>query len=236
MNGVRALLFDTFGTLVDWRGGMTAHLASWGEAHGVRADWPGLVDAWRADYPTSLDRVRRGERAWANLDVLHRESFERLAPRFGIPAQSDEKLNALARFWHDLPAWPDVVGGLSRLKPRYMIAPLSNGHVALLVSLSKSLGLPWDMVFGADLFRHYKPDPETYLGAAALFGCAPNEAMMVAAHPSDLAGAARYGLRTCHVSRPLEYGEGRIVGPAPAAGTFDLMVGGVDELADSLLG
>ncbi len=236
MNGVRALLFDTFGTLVDWRGGMTAHLASWGEAHGVRADWPGLVDAWRADYPPSLDRVRLGERAWANLDVLHRESFERLAPRFGIPGQSDENLNTLARFWHELPAWPDVVGGLTRLKTRYMIAPLSNGHVALLVSLSKSLGLPWDMVFGADLFRHYKPDPETYLGAAALFGCAPNEAMMVAAHPSDLAGAARCGLRTCHVSRPLEYGEHRTVGPAPAAGTFDLMVGGVDELADSLLG
>ena len=168
--------------------------------------------------------------------MLHRELFERLAPRFGIPAQSDENLNALARFWHDLPAWPDVVGGLARLKPRYLIAPLSNGHVALLVSLSKSLGLPWDMVFGADLFRHYKPDPETYLGAAALFGCAPSETMMVAARPSDLAGAARYGLRTCHVSRPLEYGEGQVVGPAPPAGTFDLMVGGVDELADSLLG
>ena len=109
---------------------------------------------------------------------------ERLAEEFGIPGQSDENLNALACFWHDLPAWPDVVGGLARLKRRYLIAPLSNGHVALLVSLSKSLGLPWDTVFGADLFRHYKPDPETYLGAAALFGCAPNEAMMVAAHPS----------------------------------------------------
>jgi len=236
MNGVRALLFDTFGTLVDWRGGVIAHLAAWGETHGVRADWPGLVDAWRADYPPSLDRVREGKRAWANLDVLHRESFERLAPKFGVPRQSDETLNALARFWHELPAWPDVVGGLTRLKSQYMIAPLSNGHVALLVSLSKSLGLPWDMVFGADLFRHYKPDPETYRGAAALLGCAPNEVIMVAAHPSDLAGAARCGLRTCHVSRPREYGEGRTVAPAPAPGSFDLMVGGLDELADSLLG
>ena len=236
MKGIRALLFDTFGTLVDWRGGMIAHLASWAEAEGVQADWPGLVDAWRADYPPSLDRVRRGERAWANLDVLHRESFERLAPKFGVPAQSEENLNTLARFWHDLPAWPDVVGGLARLKVRYMVAPLSNGHVALLVSLSKSLGLPWDMVFGADLFRHYKPDPETYLGAASLFGCAASEVIMVASHPSDLAGAARCGLRTCHVSRPLEYGEGRIVEPAPAPGTFDLTVGGVDELADRLQG
>ena len=154
---------------------MIAHLSSWGDARGIRADWPALVDAWRMDYPPSLDRVRRGERAWANLDVLHRESFERLVPKFGVPAQDNEGLNALARFWHELPAWPDVVGGLHRLKPRYMIAPLSNGHVALLVSMSKSLGLPWDMIFGADLFRHYKPDPETYLGAAALFGCAPGE-------------------------------------------------------------
>jgi len=144
-------------------------------------------------------------------------------------------LNTLARFWHALPAWPDVVGGLSRLKPRYMIAPLSNGHVALLVSMSKSLGLPWDMIFGADLFRHYKPDPETYLGAAALFGCAPGEVIMVASHPSDLAGAARYGLRTCYVSRKLEYGEGRIPEPEPTPGTCDLMVEGVDELADLLL-
>src|SRR5271166_6635344 len=114
-------------------------------------------------------------------------------------------------------------------------APLSNGHVALLVSMSKSLGLPWDMIFGADLFRHYKPDPETYLGAAALFGCSPGEVIMVASHPSDLAGAARYGLRTCYVSRKLEYGEGRIVEPAPTPGTFDLMVDSVDQLADLLL-
>jgi 2-haloalkanoic acid dehalogenase type II len=150
--------------------------------------------------------------------------------KFHVPAQDDEGLNALARFWHELPAWADVVGGLYQLKPRYMIAPLSNGHVALLVSMSKSLGLPWDMIFGADLFRHYKPDPETYLGAAALFGCAPGEVIMVASHPSDLAGAARYGLRTCYVSRKLEYGEGRIVEPVPTPGTFDLMIDGIDEL------
>ena len=117
-----------------------------------------------------------------------------------------------------------------------MIAPLSNGHVALLVSMSKSLGLPWDMIFGADLFRHYKPDPETYLGAAGFFGCAPGEVIMVASHPSDLSAAARYGLRTCYVSRKLEYGKGRIVEPKPTPGTFDLMVDGVDELADLLVG
>jgi 2-haloacid dehalogenase len=234
MTGIRALVFDVFGTLVDWRGGMIAHLAAWGEERGVQADWPALADAWRMDYAPSLDRVRRGERAWANLDVLHRESFERLAPRFGVPAQDDASMNGLARFWHELPAWPDVVGGLHRLKPRAVIAPLSNGHVALLVALSRSLGLPWDTVFGADLFRHYKPDPETYLGAAGLLGCAPGETMMVASHPSDLEAAARCGLRTCYVSRRLEYGEGRIVEPAPPPGAFDLMVNGLDGLADLL--
>ncbi len=234
MTGIRALVFDVFGTLVDWRGGMIAHLSSWGDACGLQADWPAIVDAWRMDYPPSLDRVRAGKRAWANLDVLHREFFERLAPKFGVPVLDDDALNQLCQFWHRLPAWPDVVGGLHRLKPRYMIAPLSNGHVALLVAMSKSLGLPWDMIFGADLFQHYKPDPETYLGAAALFGCAPGEVMMVASHPSDLAGARRYGLRTCYVSRTLEYGGGRIVEPKPTPGTFDLMVNGVDELADLL--
>ena len=167
--------------------------------------------------------------------MLHRESFQRLAPKFGVPVQDDESLNALARFWDELPAWPDVVGGLHQLKPRYIIAPLSNGHVALLVSMSKSLGLPWDMIFGADLFRHYKPDPETYLGAAALLGCAPGEVMMVAAHPSDLAGAARYGLRitTCPGSSNTE--RARIVEPEPTPGTFELMVDGVDELAEVLV-
>jgi 2-haloacid dehalogenase len=235
MNGIRALVFDVFGTLVDWRGCMIAHLSSWGDARGIRADWPTLVDAWRIDYPPSLDRVRRGERAWAILDVLHCESFERLAPKFGVPALDDEDLNAVARFWHELPAWPDVVGGLHRLKTHYMIAPLSNGHVALLISMSKSLGLPWDMIFGTDLFRHYKPDPETYLGAAALLGCAPAEVIMVASHPSDLAGAARYGPRTCYVIRKLEYGAGRIVEPVPTPGTFELIVDGVGELADLLL-
>ena len=154
MNGIRALIFDTFGTLVDWRGGMIAHLSSWGDARGIRADWPTLVDAWRMDYPPSLDRVRRGERAWANLDVLHRESFERLAPKFGVPAQDDEGLNTLARFWHELPAWPDVVGGLYRLKPRYMIAPLSNGHVALLISMSKN---PRKLIVAQTIPPHRKP-------------------------------------------------------------------------------
>ena len=228
---VRALLFDVFGTVVDWRGGLIGALSAWGGARGIAGDWPGLVDAWRGAYLPSMMQVRSGERPWADLDTLQRESLERLAPQFGVRGLDDDALDAVTRLWHRLPPWPDAVGALVRLRHRYMIAPLSNGHVALLVDMAKAADLPWDAVFGADVFRHYKPDPETYLGGVALFGCAPEEVMLVASHPFDLDAAAACGLRTCHVARPLEYGEGRTVEPMPAPGRFDLMVADLGELA-----
>jgi 2-haloacid dehalogenase len=228
---VRALLFDTIGTLLDWRGGLIAHLQSWGAAHDVAADWPGLVDAWRMDFILSIAKVRTGEREWADQDQLQRESMARLAPQFGVPGLHGNALEEVVRMWHELPPWPDAVAGVDKLRSRYMVAPLSNGHVAMLVELAKAAGISWDAVMGADIFRHYKPDPETYLGAAALLGCEPAEVMLVASHPSDLDGAAECGLRTCYVSRPLEYGPGRVAEAAPAAGQFDLMVGDLLELA-----
>ena len=231
MIGVSALLFDTFGTVVNWRGGLINHLRTWGTARGIAADWPGLVDAWRGEYVPSMARVRTGEREWADLDRLQRESVQVLAPKFGATKLDGAALDELVRMWHDLPAWPDSVEGLDRLRARYVIAPLSNGHVALLVRLAKAAGITWDAVFGADVFRHYKPDPETYLGAAALLGYEPAEVMLVACHPSDLDAAARCGLRTCYVSRPLEYGPGVVVEDPPAPGRFDLMVGDLLELA-----
>jgi 2-haloacid dehalogenase len=178
-----------------------------------------------------MDAVRTGEREWADLDVLQRESLEILAPKFGAPGLDGALLDELVRMWHELPTWPDSVDGLRRLRARYMIAPLSNGHVALLVRMAKVAGITWDTVFGADVFRHYKPEPATYLGAAAMLGCQPSEVLMVAAHPSDLDAAADCGLRTCYVSRPLEYGPGRIVEKRPAAGRFDLMVTDLQQLA-----
>ncbi len=229
--GVRALLFDTFGTVVDWRAGLITQLEVWGATHHIAADWPSLVDAWRREYQPSMAKVRKGERQWADLDVLQRESVEMLAPQFGAVGLDSTALDELVRMWHQLPAWPDSVDGLQRLRTRYVIAPLSNGHVALLVRLSKAAGITWDAVFGADVFRHYKPDPETYLGAAGLLGCEPGEVMLVACHASDLDAAARCGLRTCHVSRPSEFGRGQARHEPPAAGRFDLMVENLLQLA-----
>ena len=229
---VRALLFDTIGTLVDWRAGLIAHLQRWGTAHAIDADWPRLVDAWRLDFILSIAEISAGERDWANQDQLQRESMARLAPQFGMPELPGDALDELTHMWHKLPAWPDTVAGVEKLRTRYVVAPLSNGHVAMLIQLARAAGITFDAVMGADIFRHYKPDPQTYLGAAALLGCEPAEVMLVASHPSDLDAAAKCGLRTCYVSRPLEYGQGRVVEAAPESGHFDLMVDNLLELAE----
>jgi 2-haloacid dehalogenase len=232
MNTVRALLFDTVGTLVDWRGGLIAQLQTWAADNNVTADWAALVDAWRFDFVISIAKVRTGEREWANQDQLQRESIARLAPQHGIPELHDDALDELVRMWHALPPWPDTVAGLRKLRSRYVIAPLSNSHVAMLVDLARAAGITCDTVLGADIFRQYKPDPRTYLGAAALLGCQPAEVMLVASHPSDLDAAAACGLRTCYVSRPMEYGAGQVIEPTPTAGHFDLMVNDLLELAE----
>lgn len=231
MIAVHALLFDTFGTVVDWRGGLISRLEAWGTTRRIAADWPGFVDAWRGEYQPSMARVRSGGREWADLDVLQRESAELLAPKFGAPGLDSCALDELVRMWHELPPWPDSVEGLRRLRVHYLIAPLSNGHVALLVRMAKRAGITWDAVFGADIFRHYKPDPETYLGAAALLGCEPKDVMLVACHPSDLDAAAGCGLRTCYVSRPLEYGPARVLAETPESRRYDVVVEDLLELA-----
>jgi 2-haloacid dehalogenase len=186
MSEIRALLFDTFGTLVDWRTGLITQLQQWGRAHNIAADWSGLVLAWRRDYLPALAKVRTGQREWANLDELQSETMRQLAPQFGLPALSADTLDHLARMWHELPTWPDTVEGIACLRAKYLVAPLSNGHVALLVQLARAAGITFDAVFGADIFQQYKPDPKTYLGATALLGCAPAEVLFVASHPSDL--------------------------------------------------
>ena len=206
MATVKAILFDTFGTVVDWRGSLIAALSAFGKARGIDADWTALVDAWRGAYVPSMDRVRRGELPWTILDDLHRASLAGLVARFGIAGLSEADLDRITRFWHRLHPWPDAVPGLARLKAKFVIAPLSNGNVALLVNLAKFAGLPWDMVCSAELFGHYKPDPETYLGAAGLLGLAPGEVMMAAAHNADLHAARRCGLQTAFFPRPGEYG------------------------------
>jgi 2-haloacid dehalogenase len=203
---LRAILFDTFGTVVDWRGSLIAELSAWGAGRGLAADWAGLVDAWRAAYQPSMDLVRQGKAPWTVLDDLHRATLERLVAQFGIPGLSEADLDHINRGWHRLRPWPDAVAGLTRLRARYIIAPLSNGNVALLVNMAKAAGLPWDMICSTELFRHYKPDPETYLGAAALLGLRPEQVMMAAAHNADLRAARACGLATAFFARPSEYG------------------------------
>jgi 2-haloacid dehalogenase len=211
MHEVRAILFDTFGTVVDWRGSLIDDLTAFGTtrkivAAGAAVDWPRLVDAWRAAYVPSMDRVRRGELPWTILDDLHRASLARLVAGQGIEGLTEADLDHLNRGWHRLRPWPDSVAGLTRLKARHIISPLSNGNVALLVDMAKHAGLPWDFVCGADLFGRYKPDPETYLGACRLLGLAPDQVMMAAAHNSDLHAARQCGLKTAFIARPTEYG------------------------------
>lgn len=230
---VKALIFDVFGTIVDWRGSLIADLAAFGRERGIAADWPALVDAWRGAYVPSMDRVRRGERPWTVLDVLHRETLDRLVGEFAIAGLDEAALQQLNRLWHRLRPWPDSVPGLTRLKRRFTIAPLSNGNVALLTALAKHAALPWDAIFGADLFRHYKPDPETYLGACALLDLEPPEVMMVAAHNADLAAARALGLRSGFFPRSAEYGPAQTRDLAPAQ-DWDVVAHDVEDMARQL--
>ena len=203
---VKAVLFDVFGSVVDWRGSLIGELSAWGAARGLNVNWTALVDAWRGAYMPSMDRVRRGELPWTVLDDLHRATLEDLVVRFGATGLSGEELDFINRGWHRLRPWPDAVAGLTRLKTRYIIGPLSNGNVALLVNMAKAAGLPWDMVCSTELFRRYKPDPETYLGACGLLRLPPAQVMMAAAHNGDLRAARALGLKTCFFARPTEYG------------------------------
>ena len=207
LTGVKALVFDVFGTVVDWRTSLINDFTAWSERRGITADWAALVDGWRAVYSASMDEVRKHpERGYVILDVLHRQSLEKLVAQLGIVGLTDDDLDYLTRGWHRLHPWPDSVAGLTRLKSKYIISPLSNGNVALLTNMAKFAGLPWDLVMSAELFAHYKPDPETYLGAARLLCLAPSEVMMVAAHNYDLKAAQSHGLKTAFVARPTEYG------------------------------
>lgn len=231
---LKALLFDVFGTVVDWRGSLIADFTAWAQARGIAGDWTALVDAWRGAYVPAMDEVRRHpSRGFVILDVLQRRSVEELAARLGIAGLGAEDFDYLTQGWHRLAPWPDSVGGLTRLKTKFVIGPLSNGNVSLLVDMAKHAGLPWDLILSAEIFGHYKPDPETYLGAARLLGLPPGEVMLVAAHNNDLAAAQALGLRTCFVPRPTEYGPLQSRDFAPE-GAWDMVVTDLNDLAAQL--
>ena len=203
---VKALVFDTFGTVVDWRTSVTQEVEQLARRKGLTVDGAKFADAWRAGYRPSMDRVRTGELPWTKLDRLHRMTLDRILLDFGIKGLSETETDALNRAWHRLRPWPDAVAGLTRLKKRFIIAPLSNGNISLMTDMAKHSGLPWDCILGAELARHYKPDREVYQSAADILDLAPAEVMMVAAHLGDLRAARDGGLKTAFVTRPLEYG------------------------------
>jgi len=230
---VQALTFDVFGTVVDWRGSIIAEGEALNRTKGLTVDWGAFADAWRRMYSPSMDRVRRGELPWTNLDGLHRMSLEELLPRFGLDGLSEAELDHLNRVWHRLRPWPDAAPGLARLRTRYIVATLSNGNVALLTNMAKRAGLPWDCILSAELVRAYKPDPVVYTSAATFLGLPPDQVMMVAAHPADLRAARAAGLRTAYVPRPLEWGPGHTAEPVPE-GEFDVTARDFLDLADKL--
>ena len=234
LSGVKALVFDVFGTVVDWRTSLINDFTKWGEARGIKADWTALVDGWRAVYTASMDEVRKNpQHGYVILDVLHRRSLEKLIAQFDIKGLTDADLHHLTLGWHRLHGWPDSVAGLTRLKTKYIISPLSNGNVGLLTNMAKFAGLPWDLVRSAELCEHYKPDPETYLGAARLLGLPPEQVMMVAAHNYDLKHAQKHGLKTAFVARPTEYGPLQKV-DFEATGNWDIVAKDFGAIADRM--
>jgi 2-haloacid dehalogenase len=231
---VKALFFDVFGTLVDWRSSIAREAEAILKPQGYALDWLAFADAWRGEYQGGMDEVRSGRIPFCKLDVLHRRNLERILPRFhlDIGKLSEDLLRDLNMAWHRLDAWPDVARGLHRLKRRYMLAPVSNGNISLMVDLARRNDLPWDAILGSEIAGDYKPKPRVYLAAAEAFDLAPNECMMVAAHTHDLMAAAALSLRTGHIARPNERGPGR--GEASPSQPVDVAVKSMDELADQL--
>ena len=233
-NPPRALLFDVFGTCVDWRSGVIREGEALGRRLGVAGvDWAAFADAWRDQYQPQMETVRSGQRPWTTLDVLHREALDRLLPELGLDALAEADRADLTRAWHRLDPWPDVVAGLTRLKRRFIIAPNSNGNIALIVNMAKRAGLPWDAILGAEITRAYKPQPAAYLKNAEALALAPSQVMMVAAHNGDLKAAASCGLRTAFVPRPAEHGPRQTSDLAPE-GELDIVARDFLDLADQL--
>jgi 2-haloacid dehalogenase len=230
---VQALLFDVFGTVVDWRGSLIDDLGRFAAGKGIAADWAAFADDWRTLYQPAMEEVRSGRRAWTILDVLHRESLDTLLAKYAIAGLSEADRDHMNRVWHRLRPWPDAVEGLVRLKSRFIVGTLSNGNVGLLTRMARHAGLPWDVILGAETARAYKPLPQAYLANAALLNLEPHQVMLVAAHNGDLAAAAAAGLRTAFVARPAEHGSHRRR-DLEAERAWDVVAASFAGLADAL--
>ncbi len=230
---LKALVFDVFGTVVDWRGSIARDLTAIGDERGLTIDWSRFADDWRALYHPAMDRVRSGARPWTRLDALHRENLLSVLDQHRLEGFSELEIDHINRAWERLDPWPEAIAGLDRLKQRFIIGTLSNGNIGLLTRMAKRAGLPWDVVLSAELAQAYKPDAASYLTAAKLLDCAPNEVMLVAAHNRDLHGAAAAGLATGFVLRPNEHGPGQTTDLAPD-GAWDVVAESLTDLADHL--
>jgi 2-haloacid dehalogenase len=227
---VKAFIFDVFGTVVDWRGSIIEQCENFGRVKGIEADWPAFADAWRGRYRPYMNKVRTGELPWTNLDALHRMGLEEVLNEFEISGLSDDEKAEMNFFWHRLRPWADSVPGLYRLKNKYIIAPMSNGNIRLMTDMAKNGGIPWDCILGAEVARHYKPDPESYLTAVELLGMRPEQVVMTAAHQPDLLSAQKTGVKTAFVPRPMEHGPDRTPDPTPDP-SFNVVASSFVDLA-----
>jgi 2-haloacid dehalogenase len=228
----KALFFDVFGTLVDWRTSIAREAAAVLGPLGHSLDWLAFADAWRGEYQPAMEQIRSGRQSFCKLDGLHRRNLETILPRFGIPALPEDTMRHLNLAWHRLDAWPDSAPGLVRLKRQCMIAPVSNGNISLMVALARRNGFPWDAILGSEIAGDFKPKPRVYLAACEALDLAPGDCMMVAAHSNDLAQAAKNGLRTGHIARPNEHGPGK--GETAPSVPVDVAGSDLEDLAGKL--
>jgi 2-haloacid dehalogenase len=232
---IRACLFDVFGTVVDWRTSVSRDLAAFAKQKGLGGvDWLEFAVEWRKLYQPAMEEVRSGRRPFTILDLLHRESLDKLVARFGIRGLAEADLDHMNRAWHRLDPWPDAVEGVTRLKRKFVVAPCSNGNIALMVNLAKRAGLPWDCILGAETARAYKPMPDAYLNSCRSLGLAPSSVMMVAAHNNDLKAAKAQGMKTAFVARPTEHGPGQTTDLAPDTACVDVAARDFVDLAARL--
>ena len=211
LKNIKVLAFDVFGTVVDWHGSLVKEI----ERLNLDVDSSEFALAWRAGYAPAMQKVRSGELEWTLLDALHRMILDEILLQSGVTTLSESQKQHLNKAWHRLEAWPDSVEGLQRLRSRYITSTLSNGNIGLLTNMAKAAGLPWDCILSAEVFRNYKPDPDTYLGVARVFDLAPEQVMLVAAHQNDLAAARECGLKTAYIERPMEFGSTQVKNVSP---------------------
>jgi 2-haloacid dehalogenase len=230
---IKALFFDVFGTLVDFRSGVGREAERLIAPKGKSLDWGAFADAWRGEYQAGMEEIRAGREGYVRLDVIHRRNLDRILPRFGLKHLDEDTRVELNLAWHRLDAWPEVPAALARLRNKFRIAPLSNGNIALQVDLARRNDFPWDAILGGDFSRDYKPKPQVYLDAVDAFGLTPPECLMVACHSTDLAAAASHRLRTAHIARPDEHGTGR--GETAPSVTVDFAASNLADLAAKLL-